>query len=213
MFAFTKNPQGFPWSWRKLSVTSQDEQISAGDIDQDGDVDLLLGTKWLRNDGDVWTEFLLHNTDRNPDRNRLVDMNGDGRLDAVIGYEAISMLGKVAWYEQGGSATKSWKEHVIGKAIGPMSLDVADMDLDGDYDVVIGEHNLKNPATAKLIIFENVHGNAEEWKKHLVYTGDEHHDGAHVVDIDSDGDYDIVSIGWGHSKVILYENTSESCIQ
>jgi hypothetical protein len=26
------------------------------------------------------------------------------------------------------------------------------------------------------------------------------------VDIDGDGDLDIVSIGWGHGKVIWYEN-------
>jgi len=42
--------------------------------------------------------------------------------------------------------------------------------------------------------------------EHLVYTGDEHHEGAQVVDIDSDGDLDIISIGWTHSQVLLYEN-------
>ena len=34
----------------------------------------------------------------------------------------------------------------------------------------------------------------------------EYGDGAHVVDIDKDGDQDIVSIGWSHNRVLLYEN-------
>ena len=44
----------------------------------------------------------------------------------------------------------------------------------------------------------------------LIYTGDEHHDGAQVVDIDNDGDYDLISIGWGHDQVVLYENLSNN---
>jgi hypothetical protein len=40
----------------------------------------------------------------------------------------------------------------------------------------------------------------------VVFTGDEHHDGALLVDIDRDGDLDIISIGWSHNRVILYEN-------
>jgi FG-GAP-like repeat len=87
-----------------------------------------------------------------------------------------------------------------------MSLDVADMDNDGDLDVVVGEHNLANPSTAKLYVYENADGHGFRWKEHVVYTGDEHHDGAQVVDIDGDGDLDIISIGWGHNQVLLYEN-------
>jgi hypothetical protein len=40
----------------------------------------------------------------------------------------------------------------------------------------------------------------------VVYTGDEHHDGAQVVDIDGDGDLDILSIGYIQNRVLLYEN-------
>jgi hypothetical protein len=45
---------------------------------------------------------------------------------------------------------------------------------------------------------------------HTVYTGDEHHDGGLAVDIDNDGDFDIVSIGWVNDKVVLYENTARA---
>jgi hypothetical protein len=89
-----------------------------------------------------------------------------------------------------------------------MSLDLADMDRDGDIDVVVGEHNPNDPASAKLIIFENTDGAGGTWSQHIVYTGDEHHDGAQIVDLDNDGDLDIISIGWNNSKVVWYENTS-----
>jgi hypothetical protein len=179
-----------------------------GDIDGDGDLDLLLGTKWLRNDGGTWSVHTLNSTPGDPDRNRLADINGDGRLDAVVGFEAISVPGKLAWYEQGTSATAEWVEHIIANpaVIGPMSLDVADMDGDGDLDVVVGEHNTGNPGSAALYVFENVDGKGTSWQRHTVFVGDEHHDGAQVVDIDGDGDLDIISIGWTHGRVLLYEN-------
>jgi len=203
--AVPSNPSSGTWTRDQISPTSQDEALSAGDIDGDGDDDLLLGTKWLRNDGSSWNPFTLNGTSGDPDRNRLADINGDGRLDAVVGFEAISKLGKLAWYEQGSSATSEWTEHVIANVVGPMSLDVADVDRDGDWDVVVGEHNLSDPSSAKLYVFEN-DGQGTTWTEHVVYMGDEHHDGAQVVDIDGDGDLDIISIGWSHDRVLLYMN-------
>ncbi len=123
-----------------------------------------------------------------------------------MGFEAVSSIGKLAWYEQGSSSSDPWTEHVIANIIGPMSLDVVDMDADGDLDVVVGEHNTANPLTARLLIYENVDGFGASWTEHLVYLGDEHHDGAQVVDIDGDGDQDIISIGLTHDRVLLYEN-------
>jgi hypothetical protein len=204
------DPLNQTWPWAQLSSVSQDEGLSVGDIDRDNDPDLLLGTKWLRNDSDGWSEHTLSENSGDPDRNRLADINGDGKLDAVIGYESASEPEELAWYEQGDDATELWTEHVIATIIAPMSVDVADMDGDGDIDVVAGEHNKANPDNAALYVFENVDGTGTEWATYIVHVGDEHHDGARLTDIDNDGDMDIISIGWDHDNVLLYENRAPS---
>jgi len=217
MLTVPADPANSAWQWRVISSAAQDEALSSGDIDRDGALDLLQGTAWLRNQWSAgaasgpWNSFPMAN-EPGPDRNRLGDLNNDGRLDAVVGFEAISVAGKLAWYEQPIDPTGPWTEHLIANTvIGPMSLDLQDMDHDGDLDVVVGEHNLANPNSARMFIFENLNGDGSTWRSHTVYTGDEHHDGAHVVDIDNDGDYDIVSIGWGEAGVVLYENQSAAC--
>jgi hypothetical protein len=201
-----EDPVTDQWSWKVITRFSQDEALSSGDIDRDGDRDLLLGTRWLRNDTTSWTVQMVSQVEGDPDRNLLVDMDQDGLLDSVVGFEAINRPGKLAWYEQPDDLNLPWTEHLVGTPVGPMSLSAADMDQDGDPDLVVGEHNYKEPETAKLILFENLDGKSLRWKQHVVHTGDEHHDGAVTVDIDSDGDWDIISLGWSHPNVVLYEN-------
>lgn len=200
------DPANNIWTWEKISEISQDECLTSGDIDRDGTPDLLMGTKWLKDSNGVWSLNTLFETSDLPDRNKLADINQDGRLDAVVGYQAISVLGKLVWYEQPDTATNTWKEHLIANVIGPMSMDAVDMDGDSDIDVVVGEHYLSRPDSAKMLIFENLNGKGTTWMEHKVYQGDESHDGAVTVDIDNDGDLDILTIGWGHNKVLLYEN-------
>lgn len=57
--------------------------------------------------------------------------------------------------------------------------------------------------------FENV-DRGESWTPHVIDAGPrhviDHHNGTRLVDIDADGDLDIVSIGWNNPTVWLYEN-------
>jgi hypothetical protein len=211
--AVPNNPSTQQWNIAKASGETQGEELTSGDIDRDGDPDLLLGTKWLRNSGSdgSWSVFTLHNTSFPPDRSRLAYIDGDNRIDAVVGYEQNSKTPAstvLAWYRAPTDSTSLWPGDLIANLIGPNSLDTADIDKDGDIDIITGEYNHYNPPAGRVFLFENV-GNGDSWKPHLVATGHEHHDGTQFVDIDKDGDLDILSIGWNHGTILLY--TQEEC--
>lgn len=203
MLTVPEDPTGQAWGWRTISPTTQFEGIDAGDIDRDGDGDLLLGNIWLRNDEPTWTTFTIEDTTEEPDRVMLVDLNRDGRLDALVGFE--EWPDELVWYEQPADPTGPWPRHDIATLQGPMSLDVADLDKDGDLDIVVGEHNLPDQPSSAVFVYENL-ADALSWRQHLVYFGDEHHMGTQLLDADNDGDLDIASFGWNHDEVLLYEN-------
>jgi hypothetical protein len=207
------DPSGKKWTTSLLSKTvsspPQGEDLSLGDIDRDGDLDLLLGEKWLRNDGGAWPTFVLGKvTEGEPDRVDLADVNGDGRLDAVVSLE----LGTdVLWYEAPEDPTKQWQRHKIGVVAGQgFSMDTADFDSDGDPDVVIGEH--RGPSKNRVVMFENG-GRGAKWIEHVVDSGPkneiDHHDGVQSVDMDGDGDLDLISIGWYNPKLWVFENLAK----
>ncbi|MFC1889943.1 FG-GAP repeat domain-containing protein [Thermodesulfobacteriota bacterium] len=202
-----ENPSTTTWPTGILSPTNQGEDISADDIDRDGDQDLLLGTMWLRNDAGSWSSYTIGSVQSGaePDRNDLADINGDGRLDAVVALEGGE---EVYWFEAPPDATGSWQRYLIGSVAGEgFSMDVADFDGDGDPDVVLGEH--KGTAENRVIIFENVNGGSS-WNTHVIDSGPvgdiDHHDGTQAVDLDGDGDLDLISIGYTNAKVWIFEN-------
>lgn len=102
----------------------------------------------------------------------------------------------------------TWAEHVISNSFegNPQSVDVFDLDADGDPDVVAGKHKPRDDGALDLLVFENADGVGDAWVGHLVYGGDEHHYGALLADFDQDGDQDIYSIGWTHGRTAIYEN-------
>jgi len=190
------------------------KDIDVGDIDRDGDSDIMFvgrdadTLQWLSNNGDG--TFTAHTFANAPSpivhRCKLADIDGDGKLDVLTGSKGKKLI----WFKQGSSPTGTWTENTIAGPgdlnHDPLSIDAADMDCDGDMDVVVGEHSPPEPNDCCLFVFENSDGAGSNWSVHLVHKGDEHHQGTQVVDIDNDGDLDIISVGWTHNKVMLYEN-------
>ena len=207
--ASTKWTDHLVYDWKGKSKC-----IDLGDIDRDGDLDVMFVGRdgeiiqWLSNNGAG--AFTPHDLAEAPSsivhRCKLADIDGDGKLDVLTGSKGQM----VHWFRQPDSARSAWEPNLIaGPELihnDPLSIDAADMDGDGDLDVVVGEHSPPNPSDCRLLILENTDGSGTSWLMHTINKGDEHHQGAQAVDIDDDGDLDIVSVGWTHRRVLLYEN-------
>ena len=200
------DPSSTDWTTTTFINTSENEDLSVGDIDRDGDLDLLTGTKWLQNNHASWSSYTIGTVaSGEPDRCNLADINGDGRLDAVVSLENGT---DVYWFMAPADPTGNWTRYLIGTATGEgFSMDAADFDKDGDPDVVLGEH--RGSTNNRVIIFEN-DGTNSSWPTHIVDNQSnntiDHHDGTQAVDLDGDGDLDIISIGWYNPKLWVFEN-------
>lgn len=145
-----------------------------------------------------------------------MDVDGDGDLDAVVGYSHDPRERKVVWYERPSNPTATWAQHLITNLEGAgyaESMEAADMDGDGDQDVIVGEYNKGSgqfELPGSLWIFVNTDGQGNQWEHQLVYEGDSHYQSTVPFDIDNDGDLDILSKGWWHTRVHIYENLSET---
>ncbi|PKA96774.1 PKD domain-containing protein [Flavobacteriaceae bacterium MAR_2009_75] len=199
------------WSLVDISDDSSGEDIQAGDIDGDGDLDLFQGVNWLRNNGNGdWETFNTGITyPTTVDRSQLADFDRDGDLDAVVGQLGSAGSLELSWFDTPSDPTDPWIRNVISTNVrGSLSVFAIDIDFDGDKDIVVGEWK----GAKRLLAFENDLCNSGEFVQHVLDDGAlgyEHHDGARVVDIDNDGDLDVVSNGWTVDFIPrIYENTT-----
>ena len=184
--------------------------VYAADVDGDGDMDVLGAAynaddiTWWENttgDGTAWTE---HTVDGAFDGARSVyaaDVDGDGDMD-VLG--AASGANEIAWWENTTGDGSTWTEHSVVVAFdGANSVYAADVDGDGDMDV-LGAANEDDDITW----WENTAGDGTAWTE---YTVDGAFDGAYFVyaaDIDGDGDMDILGAAFHDGDIAWWENTA-----
>ena len=106
----------------------------------------------------------------------------------------------VAWYENDGS--QGFTERVISTDIaGPRKVIVADLDGDGDTDVIVSAYDLST-----AFWFDN--DGSQNFTERTITTSTEPNAlGLFAVDLDTDGDLDVIVGSYGADRFSWYENT------
>ncbi len=206
------------WTAHLLAVDASDEGFAVADVDGDGDMDIVAGFRapggdpevptyvsWFENQGSLTSAWPRHHVGRTTyatDRIEAGDLDGDGRTDVAIAEERYPGLEPDAtlWlYFQ--RDTGFVREKLVTQS-SMNNLDFADLDGDGDLDIVTAEHKGE-----RLALQLWINDGSGRFSESTIDTGKENHLGARTVDIDGDGDLDLVGIGWDHHQFVhLWRN-------
>jgi hypothetical protein len=191
-------------SWKKTQVFGPEEditfptQIQVADMDGDGDKDLVGGhgffwdsVQGIDRGGVTWWE------------NRETPRS----LGELLGYAKCLFAGNWSQVAACIEDQRSWKRNTLLKDAPPSfhNVNIADIDGDGKKDVVtVGEEGITRQAftddIVELMYFRNLgNGNYSE----AISLADRGGSSPYVIDVDGDGDQDVVSAQYFHVSPIV----------
>jgi hypothetical protein len=135
----------------------------------------------------------------NPTGIHATDLDGDGDLDVI---SASSGDDKVAWYENLDGLGRFGRLQVISSiANGAISVFSADLDGDGDMDILSASYN-----DDKIAWYKNLDGEGQFSSEIIITTNADNARSVYVSDVDGDGDMDVMSASRNDDKIAWYEN-------
>jgi len=213
LFEIPKEPKSSePWSWTAIYSWSSGREREGFpsipvDIDLDGKLDIVGGGRWFKHVGG--TEFKENVIDGEMTFTQCAagQLVKGGRPEVV--FSPGDMDGDVKWYQWNG---RGWTEHKLRYVIHGHTCEMADLDRDGNLDIVIGEMGKPGAGdNAKTYIwYGDGRGN---FKETVVSHGQGIHEGK-LGDLDGDGDIDILMKPYNHKTpridVLLNAGTGEA---
>ena len=189
--------------------------VYAADIDGDGDVDILSSSYFYSDSKIAWYENIDGMGTFGPqqvitsevDSARSVfaaDIDNDGDIDVL---SASIRDNKIAWYENiDGHGAFGPQQIISFDALGATSVYAADIDGDGDMDVLSASSNYYNNIN-RIAWYENIDSNGNFGPQQDINSNISGAIYVFACDIDCDGDIDVLSASWGDNKIAWYENT------
>jgi hypothetical protein len=183
-------------------------KVFAGDADGDGDTDVVASAYWageivlfLNRGGDPveWDSRIIVSDFTNAGAAVLADVDQDGRVDILGGADE---LGQVAWWRNNGGDPAEWNQTTIVSGFaGVHDVAVADVDGDGDVDLVVPGYEAD-----EIAWWRNDGGTPIGWTGFSVDSAVDYPTKVHLVDLDDDGDVDIVGTAWHDAVVSWWSN-------
>ena len=196
------------WPMIHVTTSTADEDLDVADFNKDGWND-IAGTfgethevYWFENPKgfkDNWQKHKVGQTtsaENYLDRVVAGDVNGDGSADIVISEETQRGPAATILFFQPVKPGEPWEMRSLVNQYTTNSMDMADIDNDGDLDIITGEHR----GEKRLTLWQN--DGKGKFKSFIIDHGKENHDGAKLIDLDNDGDLDIVGIGYDTFSII-----------
>ncbi len=203
--------QTAPNTWTRVVLNVSrlgEEGLGLGDVDGDGKPDLVVRGAWLKNPGGPsartgnWPEHAIGLVDASY-KAVVADIDGDGKNEVV--FCSSEGTDDVAWWKYGPAGpTGPWRKNVIVPNLERShTLQVADMDGDGDLDVITAQ--MHTSVAREVIVWFNLDRRGTLWRRQAVAASGLHN--GQVADVNRDGRPDIFGANWtGYPPVQLWLN-------
>jgi hypothetical protein len=208
--------QNSPSSWYKKQINHvSSEGGEVGDLDGDGDPDIVLNGFWLETPSDprngtyaqhtidlMWFSGQVGGQDwqHNCSKVAIADIDGNGKLDVVLSQSELPGYA-VLWYSAA-DPKGTWTRHtVVSQCDYCHNLQAADFDRDGYVDILAG--GMIQSDQRGLTVYRGNGG--ASWNPVVVQALGSY--SAEVRDVDGDGDPDIITVRqWNTSPTEIWLN-------
>lgn len=183
--------------------------VHSADVDGDGDMDILSASSldkkiaWYENldsQGSFGVQKIISTSANDPEFVFAADLDGDNDMDVL---SVSSNDDKVTWFENINGLGAFGPQQLISENVdNPSSVFTADIDNDGDNDVLTSSRN-----DNKIAWYENIDGQGNLGVQQIITTSADFATFVIAADIDNDGDVDVLSSSAFDDKIAWYENT------